>query len=167
MHGFTDCTFPSSRNAFSSSFLQRIGERDEPPTAGEADAEGPWHVEALPAGEGFGLFRAGESGERGFRPAVVFRQRPLALLAAAVLPGTGRDAAFRLHKEAGASGFAIEAGSGGEVVGRSGLFDEALIAALHVADGLARSPESLASFLEAVGQVALERAGAILDERVS
>src|SRR4029077_10222389 len=117
MHGFTDCTFPSSRNAFSSSFLQRVGERDEPPTAGEADAAGPWHVAALPAGEGFGLFRAGESGERGFRPAVVFRQRPLALLAAAVLPGTGRDAAFRLRKEAGASGFAIEAGSGGEVVG--------------------------------------------------
>ncbi len=165
MHGCTDSTFPSSRNAFSPSFLQRIGERDEPPTAAEADAAGPWRVEEIP-GAGFGLFRPGESRERGFRPAAVFRQRFLALIAMAVLPGTGRDAAFRLQKESGPDGFAIEAG-GGEVVGCSGLFDESLIAALHVADSLARSPESLASFLEAVGQVALERAGAILDERVS
>jgi hypothetical protein len=162
MHGFTDSTSPSP-NAFTPSFLHRIGERDEPPTAGEADTAGPWHIEEIP--EGFGLFRSGESRTRGFRPAAMFRQRFLALLAAAVLPGTGRDTAFRLHKEAGPVGFAIEAG--GEVMGHSALFDESLIAALHVADSLARSPESLASFLEAVGQVALERAGAILDERVS
>ncbi|MEO6196414.1 MAG: hypothetical protein ABIS20_25625 [Thermoanaerobaculia bacterium] len=164
MQGFTDSILPSSPNAFSPSFLQRIGERDEPPTAAEADAAGPWRVEEIP-GEGFGLFRPGESRGRGFRPAAVFRQRFLALFAAAVLPGTGRDAAFRLHKESGPAGFAIE--GGGEVVGHSALFDESLIAALHMADSLARSPESLASFLEAVGQVALERAGAILDERVS
>jgi hypothetical protein len=84
-----------------------------------------------------------------------------------VLPGTGRDSAFRLAKEAGPSGFAVEAGNGGEVVGFSALFDESLIASLPVAESLARSPESLAAFLEAAGQVALERAGAILDERVS
>ncbi len=164
MHGFTDSILPSAPNAFTSSFLQRTAKRDEPPTAAEADAAGPWRVEEIP-GEGFGLFRLGESRERGFRPAAVFRQRFLALFAAAVLPGTGRDAAFRLHKEAGPAGFAIEAG--GEIVGHSALFDESLIAALHMADSLARSPESLARFLEAVGQVALERAGAILDERVS
>jgi hypothetical protein len=164
MHGFTDSILPSAPNAFTPSFLQRIGERDEPPTAAEADAAGPWRVEEIP-GQGFGLFRLGESRRRGFRPAAVFRHRFLALFAAAVLPGTGRDAAFRLHKEAGPAGFAIE--TGGEVVGHSALFDENLIAALHMADSLARSPESLASFLEAVGQVALERAGAILDERVS
>jgi hypothetical protein len=159
MQGFTDSILPSTPNAFTPSFLHRIGERDEPPTAAEADAAGPWRVEEIP-GQGFGLFRLGEN-----RPAAVFRQRFLALFAAAVLPGTGRDAAFRLRKQAGPAGFAIEAG--GEVVGHSALFDENLIAALHMADSLARSPESLASFLEAVGQVALERAGAILDERVS
>ena len=166
MQGFTDSILPSAPNAFTPSFLQRIGERDEPPTAAEADAAGPWRVEEIP-GEGFGLFRLGESRGRGFRPAAVFRQRFLALFAAAVLPGTGRDAAFRLRKQGGPAGFAIEAGESGEVVGHSALFDESLIAALHMADSLARSPESLASFLEAVGQVALERAGAILDERVS
>src|SRR4051794_24722325 len=112
MHGFTDSTLPSSPNAFTSTFLQRLGERDEPPTAGEADAAGPWHVEEIP-GEGFGLFRLGESRERGFRPAALFRRRSLALLAAAVFPGTGREAAFRLAKQAGPAGFAVEAGEGG------------------------------------------------------
>jgi hypothetical protein len=46
------------------------------------------------------------------------------------------------------------------------LFDLNLIEALHVVEGLLRSPEALASLLEAAGQIALERAGAILDERV-
>src|SRR5436305_11295663 len=97
MSSYDDCTLSSS-NAFSPSFLHRIGERDEPPTAGEADVAGPWRVVELPGGS-FGLFRIGESPERGYRPAAVFRRRWLALLAAAVLPGTGRDAAFRLQKE--------------------------------------------------------------------
>jgi hypothetical protein len=160
----SDDSIPSSRNAFSPSFLHRIDERDEPPTAGEADAAGPWRVLELP-GRGFGLFRAGESPARGHRPAAVLRQRWLALLAAAVLPGTGRDAAFRLQKDSGPEGFAVEDGSG-EIVGHLELFDPNLIEALHFAEGLLRSPETLAVLLEAAGQVALERAGAILDERI-
>jgi hypothetical protein len=165
MRSSDDSTLSSSRNAFSPSFLHRIGERDEPPTAGEADAAGPWRVLELP-GRGFGLFRSGESPGRGFRPAAVFRRRWIALLAAAVLPGTGRDAAFRLHKDRGSAGFAVETGNGGEAVGHLDLFDERLIEALHVAESLARSPEAMADLLEATGQVALERAGAILDERM-
>src|ERR1700760_4333412 len=92
-----DQSIRSSRNAFSPSFLHRISQRDEPPTAGEADVAGPWRILETP-GERFGVFRMGESPERGHRPAAVFRARWIALLAAAVLPGTGRDAAFRLHK---------------------------------------------------------------------
>jgi hypothetical protein len=164
MRGYDD-SISSSRNAFSPSFLRRLGERDEPPVAGEADLAGPWRVVEIP-GRGFGLFRLGESPERGYPPAVVFRSRSFALLAAAVLPGTGQDPRLRLHKDAGPEGYAIEEGNGGEVLGWSGLFDESLVAALHAADCLARSPESLANLLEAAGQVALERAGAILDERV-
>jgi hypothetical protein len=34
------------------------------------------------------------------------------------------------------------------------------------ADGLVRSPEALANVLEAAGPLALDRAGAVLDERV-
>ena len=165
MRSFDDCTVPSSRNAFSPSFLSRINQRDEPPTAGEADVAGPWHVEEVP-GRGHGLFRAGESGERGFTPYAVFPARWLALLAAAVLPGTGRDAAFRLRKESGRDGFAVES-TPGVVVGHCALFDENLVFSLHMAESLLRSPEGMADFLEAAGPVCLERAGAILDERVT
>ena len=165
MSSFDDCTVPSSQNAFSASFLHRFNQRDEPPTAGEADVAGPWHVEEIP-GRGWGLFRAGESLDRGFAPYAVFQGRWLALLAAAVLPGTGRDAAFRLRKERGSGGFAVESARG-EVVGHCGLFDENLIQALHMADCLLRSPEGMASFLEAAGPVGLERAGAVLDSRIS
>jgi hypothetical protein len=158
-------SIPASPNAFSPAFLQRLGERDEPPSAGEADLAGPWHVEEMPTG--FGLFRLGESQERGFSPYAVFRDRWLALLAAAVLPGTGRDPAFRLDKEADAEGFAVTESAGGAVVGHVGLFDESLVDALNVAAVVVRLPGSLAGLLEAAGQVALERAGAILDEKVS
>ena len=81
---------PSLRNAFHLEFLKQIGERDEPVTAGEADAAGPWLVEKIP-GAGWGLYRVGEGLARGFVPAAVFPDRFLALLAAAVIPGTGRD----------------------------------------------------------------------------
>ncbi len=158
-------SIPPSPNAFSPSFLQRIGELDEPPSAGEADVAGPWHIEEMPGG--FGLFRLGESRERGFPAYAVFRDRWLALLAAAVLPGTGRDLAYFLQKESDAEGFAIEEGAGGEVVGHVALFDEALVDALNVAGVLVRLPGSLACLLEAAGQVSLERAGAILDDEVS
>ncbi len=117
-------------------------------------------------GRGFGVFRVGESPERGYQPTALFRDRGLALLIAAVLPSTGSDATFRLAKEAGPEGFAVQTGDG-DVVGYVELFDERLIDAFEAAEGLLRSPEALANVLEAAGQVALERAGAILDERVS
>jgi hypothetical protein len=117
-------------------------------------------------GRRFGVFRLGESPERGHRPTAVFRERWTALLAAAVLPGTGRDAELRLSKDLEPDGFAVETGNGGQTVGHLELFDERLIEALHVVTALARSPEALANVLEAAGQVALERAGTILDERV-
>jgi antitoxin PrlF len=44
---------PSVPNAFSPSFLQTFLERDEPPTAAEADLAGPWLIEEIP-GRGFG-----------------------------------------------------------------------------------------------------------------
>src|SRR5947199_6957514 len=152
---YDDSTLSSS-NASSPSFLHRIGQRDEPPSAGEADVAGPWRILEMP-GKRFDVFRLGESPERGHRPAAVFWERWLALLAAAVLPGTGRDAAFRLHKEAGQDGYAIETGNGGELAGHSELFDERLIEALHVVVCLVRSPEALANVMEAAGPLALDR----------
>jgi len=45
------------------------------------------------------------------------------------------------------------------------FFEGRLIEALHVVERLARSPEALANVLEAAGPLALERTGALLDER--
>lgn len=154
----------SGNNAFTFEFLKRVGERDEPVTAGEADVAGPWRLEEIP-GAGWGLFRLGETAARRFRPFAVFRSRPVALLAAAVLPGTGRDPAFRLQLDPELSGYAVV--SGGELAGHLALFDESVISALHVAEAIVRSPEALANLLEAAGSIALERAGAILDQRVA
>jgi hypothetical protein len=152
--------FPS--NAFSPDFLRRLDERDEPITSAEADMAGPWSVEPL-AGRGFGLFRAGERPPRGFPPYALFPDRFLALLAAAVLPGTGREPLLHLGLDAGPDGYDVRLDDG-TVVGHLGQFDEALIGGMNVAVALVRSPLALSLVLEAAGAVALERCGAILAE---
>ncbi|HYG63738.1 MAG TPA: hypothetical protein VEL74_14245 [Thermoanaerobaculia bacterium] len=156
-------------NAFDADFLKRLEEQEEPPTASEADLAGPWHVEPLPEeeGGGFGLFRAGESRERSFRPFARFESSWAAQLVAALLPGLARDAAYRFREERDADGWAIESREcWGAVIGHAAVFNPALIDALNLVDGLMRSPLALAGFLEACGQVALEKAGVILAERV-
>jgi hypothetical protein len=166
MRDFNESTSSTSHNAFTPEFLQRIGERDEPLTAAEADVAGPWVVEKMP-GVGWGLYRAGEGAARQFRPHGVFRDHAVALLFAAVLPGTGRDKAFRLRKDAQGAGYAVESGPDGQVIGYLALFDETLVEAAHTVECLVRQPESLANLLEAAGGLALERSGAILDARVA
>jgi hypothetical protein len=126
---------------------------------------GPWRILELP-GQRFGVFRLGESLSRGHEAVATFNEKWLALLAVAVLPGTGREAAFRLAKESGPDGFALSTGNGSEPAGFLKLFDERFVEALHVVERLVRSPEALARVLEAAGPLALERAGAILDERI-
>ena len=151
------------RNAFQSGFLARIGERDEPPTGPEADVAGPYLIEEIP-GAGWGVFHAGEGRKRGFRPVAVFGERSHALLAAAALPGTGRDAAFRLGTEPERAGYPVQ-DIAGRIAGHLHLFDESLTSALHVLESILRSPEALANLLEAAGSLALERAGTLLDSR--
>jgi hypothetical protein len=163
MRSSDETSTPPPPNAFDSGFLERIGEVDEPSTGSEADVAGPWTIADIP-GLGFGLFRLGETRARRFQPTAVFRKRSHALLAAAVLPGTCRDAAFHLALEPDEAGFAL-ADSGGDVVGHFFLFEENLRDALHVVETILRSPEALANLLEAAGCLALERAGAILDQR--
>jgi len=173
---------PQHPNAFTSSFLTRLAERDEPPTAGDADVAGPWRIEAIPS-HGFGLFRVGESLGRGFAPVAVFPSRWLALLMAGILPGTGRDPLLILSKQPDAHGAypvalagggddgggdgGDEDGGGRRAVGFLQFFDERAVDALNVVVHLLQAPESLAYVLEAAGSVTLERCGAILDERAA
>jgi hypothetical protein len=174
MHGFTESTTASNHpNAFTASFLSLLAERDEPPTAGDADVAGPWQVEPVP-GHGFDLFRVGESLARGFAPAAVFPSRWLALIAAAVLPGTGRDPLLFLSQEADADGVypvalagGASGGGGGENAGRFLLFDERLLDGMNVLIHLLQTPECLAYLLEAAGAVTLDHCGAILAERLA
>jgi hypothetical protein len=156
-------------NAFDAGFLTRLEEQEEPPTAAEAELAGPWRIEPLPksVGGGYGLFRAGESTARGFRPQARFVTLWAAKLVAALLPGLARDSAYRLRTEADAPGFALESREAwGAVIGYVEVFDPNLVEALNVADALMRSPWALALFLEACGKTALEKAGAILDARL-
>jgi hypothetical protein len=176
-------TQPQHSNAFTTDFLGRMAERDEPPTAGDADVAGPWRIESIVwnGGHGFGLFRVGESLTRGFAPTAVFPSRWLALLMAGILPGTGRDPLLLLSKQPDAhgaypvalAGGGDDGGDGGDGDGRRSpvgffqLFDEKALDALSVVIHLIQAPESLAYVLEAAGSVTLERCGAILDERAA
>jgi hypothetical protein len=205
------------RNAFTGDFLARLDELVEPDGAREADLAGPWVIRPVPyrGGTGFALLRewesvkdsdasggasdsggdsAGDSGGAGDVPYAIFRRRETALLAAAVLPATGRDPLFRLDTEPDAHGFPLRAcgapcarldcrleGEGDGAgpapaaptasqttpAGHLRDFDEGLADALQVAAALVRSPVALARLLEAAGHVALEQAGRILDRQIS
>jgi hypothetical protein len=96
----------------------------------------------------------------------VFPDRWLALLAAAVLPGTGRDPLLRLSKEADPEGYAVTLDDGA-VVGHVELFDEALLDALNSVIAVVRSPWSLACLLESAGPLALERCGVLLERWIA
>ena len=169
MHGCADGTSVSEArslpNAFTARFLARLGETDEPPTAGEAAVAGPWRIEPVVwrGGRGFGLFRLGQS--RGARPTAVCPSRWTALILAAVLPGTGRDPLLRLGKDPDAEGFYPVTLDTGEVVAHLDLFDDTLIEHANALVHLLQSPLSLANALEAGGAEALGCCGGILEER--
>jgi hypothetical protein len=156
---------PTPPNAFDAAFLARLEEQDEPAAAEEADWAGPWRLAHLPDGSGVGLFRAGESTDRGHRPFARFRDRSDALLTMAMI-ASRREAAYRLQALSEGQGWAVQSRAAwGEAVGWLGVFDEDLVARISWAEALMRSPEALAFFLEACGKVVLERAGSILEER--
>ena len=162
MQGCDDGSTRSLFTIFVKEFLGRLGERNEPASAAEADVAGPWDIEELRY-TCYGLYRRGESSAGGHRPAATCKDRALALLAAAALPGTGREPLFHLQKNPTPEGYVLEAGA--EVVAHLAYFDEKLVEALHVLECVLRSPEAIAHILEAAGAVALERAGAILGGR--
>ena len=144
----------TAANAFTEDYLALLNERDEPVTATEADYAGPWSIEDLSQG-GHTVSRAG-----GDRPYAVFSMLELAQVAAAVLPGTGREKRYKLGRdEEPGRGYPIF--RSGETVGYVGLFDEDLVAALNVIDALLASPNDFAWLLEAAGGLALQHVGRI------
>ena len=158
------------QNAFTADFLDRLDESGEPDGAHEADVAGPWAVRPVPylGGTGFAVVRdwEGEGADAGDLPYAVFRRRDMALLAAAVLPATGRERLFRLETEADAHGFPLVGLRPLPAAGHLRDFDEALADALHLVAALVRSPVALAALLEAAGHVALAQAGRILYRRI-
>lgn len=141
-------------NAFVEDYLALLNERDEPITAPEAEYAGPWSVEARRAG-GHAVVRPAEE-----VPYAVFEAVEIAQVAAAVLPGTGREKRYRLGKDEDAGrGFPVY--RSGELVGHVKLFDEELVAALNVIDALLASPYDFAWLLEAAGGLALQHVGRI------
>ncbi|HEX9733290.1 MAG TPA: hypothetical protein VGG06_15060 [Thermoanaerobaculia bacterium] len=148
-------------NAFDPEYLSQLARHDEPVTAGEAVTGGFWRV--VPMGdERFGLYRQWESPEDGDEPFGTLTDRDTALLAAAFLPLVDRARSFSVDPE-DAGGPVLY--RDGRAVGRLRHGNPELTEALNLADGLARCPASIASFLEAAGVAALELAGKILVRR--
>ncbi|HEX4952667.1 MAG TPA: hypothetical protein VF017_04640 [Thermoanaerobaculia bacterium] len=150
-------------NAFAPEFLDHFAEHDEPVTSLEASTCGPWRVVAL-GPERWGVVQDGDPA-----PHAVFKDRELALLAAAMLPATGRAPRLVVFGEAQPEGFPVGALSQGlkpDTVGWLASFDTDSVDCLHSGLHLALSPVSLALLLEAAGPTALRRAGAILAQRL-
>jgi len=148
-------------NAFHPAYLRQLDQQDDPVTAGEAVTGGFWRV--VPLGdERYGLFRLWESPEDGDEPFGTLTDRDTALLAAAFLPLVDRARSFSVDPDDAAGPLLYR---DGRAVGRLRHGNPELTEALNLADGLARSPASIASFLEAAGAAALELAGKILVRR--
>jgi hypothetical protein len=164
-------------NAFTLAFLDHLDPEDDPPTATEALAEGPWTVVrvaapripfAEPNGEPpcetepWAVVRAG--GRPDIEPpAATFVHLHPARLASAAVPIAARDAAYRLDRAASPRGFALRHGD--RVAGHLPWHHQELVVALNHLDALARSPRALTAVLEAAGASALRRAGALLAGR--
>jgi hypothetical protein len=142
-------------NAFDPTFLDLMGERDQPPSS-EADTAGPWRVEEVAGG--WGCFAEGE-----VQPEAVFREREVALLAAAALPPSAAAGRFRLENRPQRPYPILHRG---EVVGHLAWWREDLVTTMGHLAALTELPSSLAHLLEAAGVVALERMGKILAHRV-
>jgi hypothetical protein len=145
-------------NAFAEEYLTLLREREEVPTAFEAERAGPWKI--VKTAEGFGLFRLWESPEKGFAPQAVFKDRPTALLFLAVWPLAGRSPVYRTVTGEGGAVEVVE--TSGESVVRLSVADDHLLEAANVAAWLVRLPFSLAVMAEAGGPGVQEMMGQLL-----
>ncbi|HYG62697.1 MAG TPA: hypothetical protein VEL74_08955 [Thermoanaerobaculia bacterium] len=148
---------------FSPEYLRWLAETtNEPRSASEGDLAGPWRIVPY-EGNGYALLRQGERLRRDRRPPGLFSDLGTAQVAAAILPGVGRESLYRLRTEEKSLGYAIE--GEGDVVGWLDIFHQDVTAAMHVVACLLRSPGALARVLQAASGLTLEHTAEILLER--
>jgi hypothetical protein len=163
-----------SPKVFSPEFLAHLHEQDGPVTAAEAEYAGPWRTEPVPGRPGeVGVVREWESQQDGDTPRGAFVHEEVARLCAVALPLIGREPLFHLGEEAGESGvpgypvLATEGERGPQVSGWMAVFEPEVLAAVHVLQGLVRSPAALAAVLEVAGGGALVQVDRILGRRLA
>lgn len=168
-------------NAFAKGFLAFVDLLDESPHADmEVEWSGPWEVRPATASRPWGVDRlqaedpeeeasgsVGEPTDR--RSPLEFNTRERALLAAAVLPIHGRDPLIveRPREGRGVDLLAYQPEGAFGAVGWSRQSDPDLLRALHVVEGLSRSPRSLAMVLEAAGPAGIRATGLYLARRLA
>ena len=148
-------------NVFTSQFLKRLADRERSsPTAAEAAYAGPWSV--VKRDQTYAVLQEPHADHS---PAnAEFVDHETALLVAAVYPTVGQTQRYRLVKQADELGFDVQAISGGRLKTVGWLLHEhpEVLEALHVVEWLLRSPQALATVLEAASFETLYRVGAIL-----
>jgi hypothetical protein len=90
----------------------------------------------------------------------VIEERSIAFLAAAFLPLVAKARTLWAETTKGERGQTVY--RDGRAIAQLRYSDVELVEVLNLAEALARSPESIAAFLEAAGSAALEPAGRIL-----
>jgi len=132
-------------------------------------SSGPWRTAPVPGRPGWvGVLRAWEDLEAGDVPRVVFDQEEDAQLCAVALPLLGREPLDHLGSEAGTQGYpviAIDCECGPREHGTFALYEPEVVTALHLLQGVARSPAALAGLIEAAGPGAFAQVGRILAQR--
>jgi hypothetical protein len=162
---------PTLDNVFSNDYLAQLRERDEVLTAAEAEYAGPWRcAPALGTAQpgGVAVLREWESAERDLPEAVLWPEETARLLAIA-LPIAEREPLFHLGDGETPDGFPLTAvfgEQGAQGAGWLRRYEPRLAEALHLLEGVVRSPRALADLLEAAGPVAVEQVGKILARRL-
>ncbi len=164
MPNHDDSNPPVAKFAFPPELLALLEEHGEPVTADDALAGAFWRVLKLDD-ESWGLYRMAERPEHGHQPYGVLRDRQVALLAAAFLPHLSRGRTFWSQRLPDGKGQTLH--RYGQDLGQVRNCEDEVLELLNLGDAMARSPESLASLMEAVGPSVLVMACEILISRVT
>ena|SRR5215208_1097676 len=121
----------------------------------EAETAGPWEVRPDP--EHGWIVGAAEDPEIELEAS----EHEVAFLAAAALPGTGRDSFFQILNSSASNRYLLVTPDG-TCLGRLRHFNSRLADAMHTMECLRRDPLSLARFLHTARGAALARAGRLL-----